>query len=88
MCDASRYAEWGALTLEIPRTDGPARMVSTYDEGVPFTGRWKAVLHWRVSESSHLSERQVHTGQVWYARSWSQIRDGVLARGKTGRPSP
>jgi uncharacterized protein YndB with AHSA1/START domain len=67
MCDTSRYAEWGALTLEIPRTDGPARMDSTYDERVPFVGPWKAVLHWRVSEFEP-PRRLVQTGQVWYTR--------------------
>jgi uncharacterized protein YndB with AHSA1/START domain len=67
MCDTSRYAEWGAQTLEIPRTDGPAEMGSTYDECVPFIGPWKAVLHWRVTEFEP-PRRLVHTGQVWYAR--------------------
>src|SRR5947209_9183444 len=67
MCDTSRYADWGALTLEIPRTDGPAEMGSTYDERVPFIGPWKAVLHWRVSEFEP-PRRLVHTGHVWYAR--------------------
>ena len=67
MCDTSRYAEWGALTIEIPRTDGPAETGSTYDERVPFIGPWKAVLHWRVSECEP-SRRLVHTGRVWYAR--------------------
>ena len=67
MCDTSRYADWGALTLEIPRSDGPAEMGSTYDERVPFIGPWKAVVHWRVSEFES-PRRQVHTGHVWYAR--------------------
>jgi uncharacterized protein YndB with AHSA1/START domain len=67
MCDTSRYAEWGAQTLEIPRTDGPAQMGSTYEERVPFIGPWKVVLHWRVSEFEP-PRRLVHTGQVWYAR--------------------
>jgi uncharacterized protein YndB with AHSA1/START domain len=67
LCDTSRYAEWGAQTLEIPRTDGPAEMDSTYDERVPFIGPWKAVLHWRVSDFEPPC-RQVHTGHVWYAR--------------------
>jgi uncharacterized protein YndB with AHSA1/START domain len=67
MCDTSRYAEWGAQTIEIPRTDGPAEMGSTYDERVPFIGPWKVVLHWRVSEFEP-PRRLVHTGRVWYAR--------------------
>jgi hypothetical protein len=67
MCDTSRYADWGAQTLEISRTDGPAEMGSTYDERVPFIGPLKAVLHWRVSEFEP-PQRQVHTGHVWYAR--------------------
>jgi uncharacterized protein YndB with AHSA1/START domain len=67
MCDTSRYAHWGAQTLEITRVDGPIEMGSTYDERVPFIGPWKAVLHWRVSELDP-PRRQVHTGEVWYAR--------------------
>jgi hypothetical protein len=66
MCDTSRYADWGAQTLDIPRTDGPAEMGTTYDERVPFIGPWKAVLHWRVTEFEP-PRRLVHTGQVWYA---------------------
>jgi uncharacterized protein YndB with AHSA1/START domain len=67
MCDTSRYAKWGAQTIEIPRTDGPAEMGSTYDECVPFVGPWKAVLHWRVTEFEP-PRRLVHTGHVWYVQ--------------------
>jgi uncharacterized protein YndB with AHSA1/START domain len=66
LCDTSRYADWGAQTLEISRADGPAEMGSTYDERVPFIGPWKVLLHWQVSEFEP-PRRQVHTGQVWYA---------------------
>ncbi len=67
MCDISRYAEWGAQTLEIPDAEEPAEVGTTYDERAPFIGPWKAVLHWRVS-ALEPSRRLVHTGQVWYAR--------------------
>jgi uncharacterized protein YndB with AHSA1/START domain len=67
MCDIGGYAEWGPLTLEIERSDGPARMGSTYDERVPFAGPWKGEIHWQVTEFDP-PHRLVHTGRVWYAR--------------------
>jgi uncharacterized protein YndB with AHSA1/START domain len=67
MCDTSRYADWGPMTPEISRTDGPAEMGSTYDERVPVIGPWKAVLHWQVTEFEP-PRRQVHTGHIWYVR--------------------
>ena len=67
MCDISRYADWGPQTIDIPRTEGPAEMGSTYDERAPFVGPWKAVLHWEVTEFEP-PHRLVHTGHVWYAR--------------------
>src|SRR2546423_14990436 len=74
MCDTSRYADWGALTLEIPRTDGRAEMGSTYDERVPFIGPRKAVLHWRVSEfeSPH---RQGPIGRGSHARQLASAKE-------------
>lgn len=67
MCDTSRYADWGPMTPEISRTDGPAQMGSTYEERVPVIGPWKAVLRWRVTEFEP-PRRQVHTGHIWYVR--------------------
>jgi hypothetical protein len=46
--DTSRYPEWVEGTLEVTRSDGPARLGSTYDEInkgglIRFTSRWKVV---------------------------------------------
>jgi uncharacterized protein YndB with AHSA1/START domain len=46
--DTSRYPEWVEGTLAVTRTDGPARLGSTYDEingagPIRFTSRWKVI---------------------------------------------
>jgi uncharacterized protein YndB with AHSA1/START domain len=56
--DTSRYPEWVEGTLAVTRTDGPARLGSTYDEintagPIRFTSRWKVIEY-------ELPRRQVH----------------------------
>jgi carbon monoxide dehydrogenase subunit G len=57
--DTSRYAEWVAGTAAVPRTDGPAREGSTYDEINPVVGPWRAKTRWTVIEFDP-PRRQVH----------------------------
>lgn len=57
--DTSRYAEWVAGTAAVPRTDGPAREGSTYDEINPIMGPWRAKTRWTVIELDP-PRRQVH----------------------------
>lgn len=61
-CDTSRYAEWVESTLQVTRTDGPARLGATYDEQTRISGPWKASTHWRVTEFD-APHRQVHAGE-------------------------
>ena len=35
LCDTARYPEWVTATNAVPRTDGPARGGSSYDESKP-----------------------------------------------------
>ncbi len=57
--DTSRYAEWVAGTAAVLRTDGPARLNSTYDEINPIVGPWRAKTRWTVVELDP-PHRQVH----------------------------
>lgn len=61
-CDTSRYAEWVESTLQVTRTDGPARLGATYDERTRISGPWKALTHWQVTEFD-APRRQVHAGE-------------------------
>lgn len=61
-CDTSRYAEWVESTLQVTRTDGPARLGATYDERTRISGPWTASTHWRVTEFD-APHRQVHAGE-------------------------
>ena len=61
-CDTARYAEWVESTIEVVRTDGPARLGATYDELTRISGPWKAATHWRVTEFDP-PRRQVHDGE-------------------------
>jgi len=60
--DTSRYAEWVAGTAAVPRTDGPARPGSTYDEINPIMGPWRAKTQWTVVEFDP-PRRQVHRSE-------------------------
>jgi uncharacterized protein YndB with AHSA1/START domain len=60
--DTSRYADYVVGTLEVTRTDGPARMGSTYDERNKFIGPLKASSHWEVVEFN-APHSQVHRGE-------------------------
>jgi uncharacterized protein YndB with AHSA1/START domain len=62
LCDASRNPEWVAATAAVPRTDGPARLGSTYDEINPIVGPWRAKTRWTVIEFDP-PRRQVHRSE-------------------------
>lgn len=57
--DTGRYAEWVPATLEVTRTDGPARLGATYDERNKVAGPITATSHWTVTEFEPMG-RQVH----------------------------
>jgi uncharacterized protein YndB with AHSA1/START domain len=59
LSDTSRYAEWVEATLEVTRTDGPARLGSTYDEINAVAGPIRGKSHWKVIEYDE-PRRQVH----------------------------
>jgi uncharacterized protein YndB with AHSA1/START domain len=62
LCDTSRNPEWVAATTAVPRTDGPARLGSTYDEINPIVGPLRAKTRWTVIEFDP-PKRQVHRSQ-------------------------
>jgi uncharacterized protein YndB with AHSA1/START domain len=49
--DTSRFPEWVAAAAAVPRTDGPAREGSTYDELTRLVGPFRAKTHWTFVES-------------------------------------
>ena len=62
VCDTSRNPEWVAAAAAVPRTDGPARLGSTYDEINPIMGPWRARTRWTVIEFDP-PHRQVHRSE-------------------------
>ncbi|HYB46860.1 MAG TPA: SRPBCC family protein [Streptosporangiaceae bacterium] len=62
VCDTSRNPEWVEATAAVPRTDGPARLGSTYDEINPIMGPWRARTRWTVIEFDP-RHRQVHRSE-------------------------
>jgi uncharacterized protein YndB with AHSA1/START domain len=62
VCDASRYDEWVADTLQVLRADSPLVLGSTYEELTRIAGPWKAKTRWRVTEFEP-PRRQVHAGE-------------------------
>jgi uncharacterized protein YndB with AHSA1/START domain len=62
LCDTSRNPEWVAATAGVPRTDGPARLGSTYDEINPIMGPLRAKTRWTVIEFDP-PHRQVHRSE-------------------------
>jgi carbon monoxide dehydrogenase subunit G len=62
ICDTTRYAEWVERTDEVPRSVGPAREDSVYEEINPVLGAWKARTRWTVVEFAP-PRRQVHTSE-------------------------
>jgi uncharacterized protein YndB with AHSA1/START domain len=60
--DTTRYAEWAENTLEVVRTDGPARPGSTYDERNVVFGPVKSSSRWTVVEHDP-PRRSVHRGE-------------------------
>jgi hypothetical protein len=63
LCDTHRYAEWVEGTEAVTRTDGPARLGSTYGEVNPIFGPWKARASWTVVEFQ-APRRQVHRSEA------------------------
>jgi uncharacterized protein YndB with AHSA1/START domain len=59
VCDTSRLPEWVVATEAVTRTDGPARLGSSYEEINPIVGPWKAKTSWAVVEFD-APHRQVH----------------------------
>ncbi len=71
MCDTSRYAEWIDGTEEVTRTDGPAKLGSTYDEVNPIAGPIKSKTHWEVTEFD-APRRQAHvSGDILLTRKFT-----------------
>jgi uncharacterized protein YndB with AHSA1/START domain len=62
LSDASRNPEWVEATAAVPRTDGRARLGSTYDEINPIVGPWRARTRWTVVEFDP-PRRQVHRSE-------------------------
>ena len=72
LCDTGRYAEWVEDTTEVTRTDGPARLGSTYDEVNPILGPWKGRSHWEVIEFDP-PRRQVHRDEKLVTFKWLEV---------------
>jgi uncharacterized protein YndB with AHSA1/START domain len=49
--DTSRFPEWVTAAAAVPRTDGPAREGSTFDELTQLMGPFRAKTHWTFIES-------------------------------------
>ena len=62
LCDTSRNAEWVEATAAVTRTDGPARLGSTYDEINPVVGPWRVKTRWKVIEFDP-PKHQVHRSE-------------------------
>ncbi len=83
VCDTSRFSEWVAGTESVTRTDGPARLGSTYAEINPILGPWKAKTSWTVIEFDEPS-RQVHrTTDIPLASEFLVITEIEPAQGKS-----
>ena len=72
LCDTARYAEWVEDTDEVTRTDGPARLGSSYDEVNPILGPWKGRSHWVVTEFDP-PRRQVHRDEKLPTNKWLEV---------------
>jgi hypothetical protein len=71
--DTSRYPEWIGQTLAVTRTDGPARLGSTYDEINKLVGPLRGSSHWTVIEYDP-PRRQVHRdASIPFARSFDAV---------------
>ena len=83
--DTARYPEWIAGTLEVTRTDGPARLGSTYAEVNRVAGPIKGTSHWTVIEYD-APRRQVHRdASIPFARYFDAIIE--TAEAGAGRTS-
>jgi uncharacterized protein YndB with AHSA1/START domain len=75
VCDTSRFSEWVVATAAVTRTDGPARLGSSYAEVNPIVGPWKARTSWVVIEFD-APHRQVHrTTDIPLAREMRVITE-------------
>lgn len=72
LCDTSRYAEWVEDTDEVTRTDGPARLFSTYDELNPIVGPIRGRSHWVVTEFDP-PRHQVHRDERLVTFKWLEV---------------
>ena len=67
-----RYAEWVEDTDKVTRTDGPAKLFSTYDEVNPILGPIKGRSHWVVTEFDP-PRRQVHRDERLRTFKWLEV---------------
>ena len=72
LCDTSRYAEWVEDTAKVTRTDGPAKLFSTYDELNPIVGPIRGRSHWVVTEFDP-PRRQVHRDERLRTFKWLEV---------------
>lgn len=72
LCDTSLYAEWVEDTHEVTRTDGPAKLFSTYDELNPIVGPIQGRSHWVVTEFDP-PRRQVHRDERLVTFKWLEV---------------
>ena len=72
LCDTGRYAEWVEDTDRVTRTDGPAKLFSTYDELNPILGPIRGRSHWVVTEFEP-SRRQVHRDERLRTFRWLEV---------------
>jgi uncharacterized protein YndB with AHSA1/START domain len=72
LCDTSRYPEWVEDTDRVTRTDGRAKLFSTYDEVNPIAGPIRGRSHWVVTEFDP-PRRQVHRDQRMRTSKWLEI---------------
>jgi len=72
LCDTARYAEWVEDTDKVTRTDGPAKLFSTYDEVNPILGPIKGRSHWVVTEFE-APRRMVHRDERLVTFKWLEV---------------
>jgi carbon monoxide dehydrogenase subunit G len=75
LADTARYSEWVTGTDAVTRTDGPARVGSSYDEVNPILGPWRARTTWRVVDHEP-PRRSVHTtGDIPLSRRFDVVME-------------
>jgi uncharacterized protein YndB with AHSA1/START domain len=82
--DTSRYPEWVEGTIEVTRTDGLAKLGSTYDE-INRAGPIRFTSHWKVIEYEP-PRRQVHRDMsLPFTRFFDLVLEMKPARAKETR---